>query len=288
MPIESLASTVSYCETLKESASRIPDATKRIFFGLNRNTKNHQILLEEFTIDARFFFTGKKRRLWINILDLYTLHLCPFPSKQTKIQILNITQGSRTEFPTAGITFRKKNLFFDDSVPTKPLSRFGNSPTRFIEVSTDHFGSFLRFDSFNIHDSGFPSQPERLTRFDSINSTKDFGGSDKLSRFDSISNSKDLGNSSGFFSFDDSDPFGSSSPFKVESELKFVFVAQVEFAHVDYDLKLVLVAHLNLVLVAQVKSLHHLHSQLQTLLHLFHHFSHKLTCCALPAHICCT
>ncbi|KAI9200244.1 hypothetical protein LWI28_004848 [Acer negundo] len=62
-----------------------------------------------------------------------------------------------------------------------PLSRFGNSPTRFIEVSTDHFGSFLRFHSFNIHDSGFPSQPERLTRFDFINSTKNFGGPDKLS-----------------------------------------------------------------------------------------------------------
>ncbi|KAK1554421.1 hypothetical protein Q3G72_011869 [Acer saccharum] len=94
-----------------------------------------------------------------------------------------------------------------------------------------------------------------------------------------------------FTSWMESNPgrrFWGCSNYRVESELKFVFVAQVEFAHVDYDLKLVLVAHLNLVLVAQVKSLHHLHSQLQTLLHLFHHFSHKLTCCALPAHICCT
>ncbi|KAK3232000.1 hypothetical protein Dsin_003881 [Dipteronia sinensis] len=66
-------------------------------------------------------------------------------------------------------------MFFDDSVPSTPLARFGNSPTRFSEVSTDHFDSFSRFDSFNMHDAGFSSQPERLTRFDSIYSTKDFG-----------------------------------------------------------------------------------------------------------------
>ncbi|KAK2660911.1 hypothetical protein Ddye_007444 [Dipteronia dyeriana] len=112
-------------------------------------------------------------------------------------------------------------MFFDDSVPPKPLSRFGNSPTMFIEVSTDHFGSFLRFDSFNfnMYDIGFPSQQERLTRFDSINSTKDFGGPDKLSGFDSISSSKDFGNISGFYSFDDSDTFGFGSPFKVSLDL---------------------------------------------------------------------
>ncbi|KAL5778380.1 hypothetical protein ACOSP7_011306 [Xanthoceras sorbifolium] len=141
----------------------------------------------------------------------------------------------RTESPTAGSTFRKKSPFFDDSVPSTPLSRFGNSPTRFSEVSTDHFDSFSRFDSFSMHDTGSSSQPERLTRFDSMNSTndfgfggperltrfdsmnstKDFGGPDKLTRFDSISSSKDFGNSSGFYSFDDSDPFGSSGPFKV-------------------------------------------------------------------------
>ncbi|KAK2660910.1 hypothetical protein Ddye_007443 [Dipteronia dyeriana] len=144
----------------------------------------------------------------------------------------------RTESPTAGSTFRKKSPFFDDSVPSTPLSRFGNSPTRFSEVSTDQFDSFSRFDSFNMHDTGFSSQPERLTRFDSmsstndfgyggperltrfdsINSTRDFGGPDKLSRFDSISSSKDFGNSSSFYSFDDSDPFGSSGPFKVSSD----------------------------------------------------------------------
>ncbi|XP_044474870.1 epidermal growth factor receptor substrate 15 isoform X2 [Mangifera indica] len=154
----------------------------------------------------------------------------------------------RTGSPSAGSTFRKKSpSTFDDSVPATPVSKYGNSPPRYSDASG--FDSFSRFDSFSMHDGGFSSQPERLTRFDSINSSKDFSndnsftrfdsrnssrdfgndkfsrfdsinstsdfGHEKLARFDSINSTKDFGNSRGFYSFDDTDPFGSSGPFKV-------------------------------------------------------------------------
>ncbi|GKV44398.1 hypothetical protein SLE2022_174280 [Rubroshorea leprosula] len=101
----------------------------------------------------------------------------------------------RTDSPGAESVFDKKSPFFEDSVPSTPLSKFGNSPPRYSEAS-DHFDSFSRFDSFNTYGGGF-SQPERLTRFDSINSSKDFSHG---------------------YSFDDNDPFGSSGPFKVSSD----------------------------------------------------------------------
>ncbi|CAN8292195.1 unnamed protein product [Cochlearia groenlandica] len=119
---------------------------------------------------------------------------------------------------------RKSPFAFDDSVPSTPLSRFGNSPPRFSDASTrdNNFDSFSRFDS---------SQPERLSRFDSINSSKDFGGAvfsrfdsinssrgvggPSLSRFDSVNSTKDFSG----YSLDDADPFGSSTgPFKVSSD----------------------------------------------------------------------
>lgn len=108
----------------------------------------------------------------------------------------------RTGSPREDNAFQSRSGFaFDDSVPATPLSRFGNSSPRYSEAGDHSFDNFSRFDSFRTHDSGFyPQQPERLTRFDSINSTKDFG------------------HSRGFSSFDDSDPFGSSGPFKVSSE----------------------------------------------------------------------
>ncbi|KAF2310240.1 hypothetical protein GH714_007373 [Hevea brasiliensis] len=74
------------------------------------------------------------------------------------------------------------------------VSRFGNSP-RYSEAG-DGFDNFSRFDSFSMQEGGF-SPRERLTRFDSVSSTKDFG------------------HSRAFSSFDDADPFGSSGPFKV-------------------------------------------------------------------------
>lgn len=141
--------------------------------------------------------------------------------------------------PSAESTFQRKSPFsFDDSVPGTPLSRFGNSP-RYSEAGDHYFDNFSRFDSFSTHDGGFSSQPERLTRFDSINSSKDFGHNpltrfdsmsssrdfgqsfgqnrERLTRFDSINSTKDFGQG-GTFSFDDTDPFGSSGPFKVSSE----------------------------------------------------------------------
>ncbi|XP_010498512.1 PREDICTED: epidermal growth factor receptor substrate 15-like 1 isoform X1 [Camelina sativa] len=132
---------------------------------------------------------------------------------------------------------RKSPFAFDDSVPSTPLSRFGNSPPRFSDASArdNNFDSFSRFDSFNTSEAGagFSSQPERLSRFDSINSSKDFGGAafsrfdsvnssrdfggPSLSRFDSMNSTKDFSGSHGY-SFDDADPFGSTGPFKVSSD----------------------------------------------------------------------
>ncbi|XP_021827512.1 actin cytoskeleton-regulatory complex protein pan1 [Prunus avium] len=138
----------------------------------------------------------------------------------------------RTGSPHAETAFQKKSLFFEDSVPSTPLSKFGNSP-RYSEAGDHYFDNFSRFDSFSSsrHDGGFSSQPERFTRFDSMNSTRDFGhtrfdsissskdfgqGREQLTRFDSINSTKDFGQSA--FSFDETDPFGSSGPFKVSSE----------------------------------------------------------------------
>ncbi|CAH8342251.1 unnamed protein product [Eruca vesicaria subsp. sativa] len=134
---------------------------------------------------------------------------------------------------------RKGHFAFDDSVPSTPLSRFGNSPPRYSDASTrdNNFDSFSRFDSFNASEAGAgfssSSQPERLSRFDSINSSKDFGGAafsrfdsvnssrdfggPSLSRFDSVNSTKDFSGSHGY-SFDDADPFGSTGPFKVSSD----------------------------------------------------------------------
>ncbi|XP_015574637.1 epidermal growth factor receptor substrate 15 isoform X3 [Ricinus communis] len=102
----------------------------------------------------------------------------------------------RTGSPPLDSFFHKKSPFFEDSVAGSPVSRFGNSP-RYSEAG-DHADNFSRFESFNMHEGGF-SPRERLARFDSINSSKDFG------------------HSRAFSSFDDADPFGSSGVFKVSS-----------------------------------------------------------------------
>lgn len=94
----------------------------------------------------------------------------------------------RTESTSTENIFQKKSIFFEESVAGSPVSRFGNSP-RYSEAG-DQFDNFSRFDS----------PREKLTRFDSINSSKDFGHTRASS------------------SFDDSDPFGSSGPFKVSSD----------------------------------------------------------------------
>ncbi|KAG7971452.1 hypothetical protein I3843_07G134200 [Carya illinoinensis] len=124
------------------------------------------------------------------------------------------TGSSRAEsiFPT------KSPFMFEDSVPGTPMSRFGNSP-RYSEAGDHFFDNSTRFDSFSMHDGGI-SPRERFTRFDSMSSSKDFGyGGDRLTRFDSMSSTKDFSHSgAGAFTFDDTDPFGSSGPFRVSSE----------------------------------------------------------------------
>ncbi|KAL3583890.1 hypothetical protein D5086_014951 [Populus alba] len=88
----------------------------------------------------------------------------------------------------------KSPVSFADSIPSTPAYNFGNSPRRFSEGSEDH-----SFDSFS---SGFfQSSDNSLARFDS-----------------SVRGSKDFDNSHGFPSFDDTDPFGSSGPFRTSLE----------------------------------------------------------------------
>ncbi|KAG6776689.1 hypothetical protein POTOM_020213 [Populus tomentosa] len=85
----------------------------------------------------------------------------------------------RTGSTSPANTIQKNSIFFEESVAGSPMSRFSNSPS--------------------MTEGGFSPQ-EKLTRFYSINSSKDFG------------------HSHAFSSFDDSDPFGFSGTFKVSSD----------------------------------------------------------------------
>lgn len=109
--------------------------------------------------------------------------------------------------------------FFDDSVPSTPFSRAGNSPPSYGVGSADpFFDSSSRFDSFSMPDNAFSPRQETFSRFDSINSTRGLDyNQGNLARFDSM-NSNAGYDRSRFSSFDDNDPFGSSGPFKVSSE----------------------------------------------------------------------
>ncbi|XP_059634536.1 uncharacterized protein LOC132276912 [Cornus florida] len=108
----------------------------------------------------------------------------------------------KTESPNADGTFERKSPFtFEDSVPSTPFSRAGNSPPRYSVGSVDpFFDNSSRFDSFSMNDHGFSPRRDTLTRFDSIDSSRGFD------------------HSRGFSSFDDADPFGSNGPFKVSTE----------------------------------------------------------------------
>lgn len=108
----------------------------------------------------------------------------------------------RTESPRTDNMFQQRSLFAD-SVPSTPLFNSGHSPRSFGEGSDEHsFDNFSRFDSFSTHDSGgFFQPPNSIARFDSIRST-----------------TTDYAHGHGFTSFDDSDPFGSSGPFKTSLE----------------------------------------------------------------------
>ncbi|OMO83384.1 hypothetical protein COLO4_22557 [Corchorus olitorius] len=138
----------------------------------------------------------------------------------------------------------KSSSIFADSVPSTPAYNYGSSQRRFSEGSEDHsFDSFSRFDSFNMQDSGFFQTPS-LDRFDSVRSSRDsdqgygfpplrfdsFNAHDghdggvvqspqhSLARFDSIRSTTGFDHSHEFPSFDDTDPFGSTGPFRTSLE----------------------------------------------------------------------
>ncbi|XP_062209746.1 uncharacterized protein LOC133911504 [Phragmites australis] len=117
--------------------------------------------------------------------------------------------GSEVGSPSGASAFgAKRSSFFDDSVPSTPAYTSGFSP-KFSESRDDsssyNFGR--RFDSFRSQDSGFFPQESRFSRFDSISSSK----GENVTGFDAGNSSRNFGR---FDSFDDSDPFGSSGPFK--------------------------------------------------------------------------
>ncbi|CAL0326955.1 unnamed protein product [Lupinus luteus] len=111
---------------------------------------------------------------------------------------------------------------FDSISSSKDFGYNPASLSRFDSISSSkdfgyNPGTFSRFDSISSSkDLGFGREAGHA-RFDSISSTKDFGREAGHTRFDSISSTKDFGHSDAF-SFDDTDPFGSSAPFKVSSE----------------------------------------------------------------------
>ncbi|XP_044482199.1 epidermal growth factor receptor substrate 15-like isoform X2 [Mangifera indica] len=138
--------------------------------------------------------------------------------------------------------FDKGQSIFADSVPSTPVYNFGNSPRRFTMGSEEpSFDTFSRFDSFNTRDNGFFQSPHHsLARFDSFASTKDSDQShgfstrfdsfnahnseffqssqSSVARFDSFHGTRDSDHSHGFPAFDDTDPFGSTGPFKTSIE----------------------------------------------------------------------
>nr|XP_043631734.1 actin cytoskeleton-regulatory complex protein pan1 [Erigeron canadensis] len=136
----------------------------------------------------------------------------------------------RSDSPQANSFFQKKTPFgFDDSVPGSPASRAATSPRYSVGgAENSFFDNLSRYDSFSATDRGSPKQ-EAFSRFDSMSSTTQ---DNSFSRFDSMSSTTQdrnfarfdsMSSNVGFdhgqaYSFDDSDPFGSSGPFKVSSE----------------------------------------------------------------------
>lgn len=110
----------------------------------------------------------------------------------------SLQAGAFSGSPHAGAFSQSSRTFaFDDSVPSTPLYNIGNSPPSYRDGSETSFNSFSRFDSFNASESGFFAQKDST-----------------FARFDSIRSSTDYDQSHGFSAFDDSDPFGSSGPFR--------------------------------------------------------------------------
>ncbi|GAV81555.1 efhand_3 domain-containing protein/EF_hand_3 domain-containing protein [Cephalotus follicularis] len=119
------------------------------------------------------------------------------PIRTEPFQTDNIFQGKSPAF--------RSSIFADSvpstpaynfSVPSTPAYNFGNSPRMFSGgPENQSFDSFSRFDSINMHDSGFNQSPRHsFTRFDSLRSTSDFDPNGFSSRFDSFNP-----NDAGFF-----------------------------------------------------------------------------------------
>ncbi|KAF3779520.1 EH domain-containing protein 2 [Nymphaea thermarum] len=108
----------------------------------------------------------------------------------------------RTGSPGASSSFEKKEkspFLFGDSVPGTP-SFNSNSPTYSVSSEDHQFGStYTKFDSFSMQDNTSPRHNATFARFDSIRSTSDFD------------------HSHGFSSFDDTDLFGTTGPFKSDN-----------------------------------------------------------------------
>ncbi|CAH1435297.1 unnamed protein product [Lactuca virosa] len=133
----------------------------------------------------------------------------------------------RTDSPQSNTFFQKKSPFgFDDSVPGSPASRAGTSP-RYSGGGAENsfFDNFSQYDSFSATDRGSPKR-DTFSRFDSMSSTTQDNNIDSMSsttqdrnfaRFDSMSSSAGYDHGQAY-SFDDSDPFGSSGPFKVSTD----------------------------------------------------------------------
>ncbi|CAN6463969.1 unnamed protein product [Victoria cruziana] len=106
----------------------------------------------------------------------------------------------RTGSPSASSLFWNKDkspFFFGDSVPGTPM--FNSNSPKFTGADDHQFGStFLKFDSFSIQDNASPRHDATLARFDSIRSSRDFDHNHG-------------------FSFDDTDLFGSTGPFKSDN-----------------------------------------------------------------------
>ncbi|KAM7258842.1 hypothetical protein ACFE04_014583 [Oxalis oulophora] len=119
--------------------------------------------------------------------------------------------------------------------PRNSLSRFDSF--RSTADSDANNGGFPSLDSLNPHDSGFfQSSQSSFSRFDSLRTPRDsdqnYGfdshqtprdsdnsrGFDSFSRFDSFRSSTETSHENRFTSFDDSDPFGSTGPFRTSFE----------------------------------------------------------------------
>ncbi|KAK2988220.1 hypothetical protein RJ640_020702 [Escallonia rubra] len=92
-------------------------------------------------------------------------------------------------------------------------SVWGFNPTNAKDSDYERQGE--KYDSFSTHDRGSSPQRETFTRFDSISSTTGFDHSRG-------------------FSFDDSDPFGSSGPFKHQTTEKARPIAREEYRDLKF------------------------------------------------------